>query len=490
MALQKKQILLSVLIMSLLILGEAISLVYPRYVQAGTSKWEKLDLDAVCDHILAGESDTGFYAYPHSFIARNIGGVFDAVDTDGTRVYGGAGDEGSVDGADANAVLQACIDALDSVGGELYIKKGVYPDIALTMNNNDNTVTIAGDGIKNTQLIGTAGSPVIDVDDTSRIILKGLTLDGDSNATYGILGKIYASTLLNVQIENCTETALAMTGNLTVELGQGNSNLLMNVWLGNSKNGLTLDYYSYDNQFYNVQCYGNTENGLKLYSSNNKFRDCYFFNNDYNGVYINGYTAWHSQFDGCDATSNGKHGFHLEVPKGIMIRNCHIGDNSQSAAGTYQNIYLEGSADWYITHVLIEGNYFYGTDPAWHIKSNGYTTHIIITENDFQESAASGFIYGITDGLYGCKIPDDNMNYRVRWSNSGEASIVDPATSVTFAHGLGAAPTSVQICPKSGVTYTSHLPYVSADATNITITIDTAQTRDFYWYAERKIATY
>jgi hypothetical protein len=100
----------------------------PRYVphSTGSGKWDDTDQNAITAHVLAGETVSGYLAYPYSFTIRVITGVYDAVNSIGTLCYGGASDAGGVDGHDFSAVFAACVDALASSGGFIMICKGAY----------------------------------------------------------------------------------------------------------------------------------------------------------------------------------------------------------------------------------------------------------------------------------------------------------------------------------------------------------------------------
>jgi hypothetical protein len=63
--------------------------------------------------------------YPYSFIVRNIGGVYDAISGNGVLTYGGSSDAGGIDGGDASAVAQECIDAM-TTAGLLHFRRGIY----------------------------------------------------------------------------------------------------------------------------------------------------------------------------------------------------------------------------------------------------------------------------------------------------------------------------------------------------------------------------
>lgn len=99
---------------------------YPRYVGTDVDKWIDTDINAVVDHVLAGETVSGFIAGPYTYIIREITGVYDAVDSDGTRVYGGPDDEGGVDGDDCSAVTQAVIDSCYSTGALIVFSIGDF----------------------------------------------------------------------------------------------------------------------------------------------------------------------------------------------------------------------------------------------------------------------------------------------------------------------------------------------------------------------------
>lgn len=93
---------------------------YPRYVQDTVSKWSKPDFDAVTNHVLAGETVTGYLAYPYSYNLRYTGGKYQAINSVGTLAFGGASDEGGADGDDASEVIQAAIDSLPANGSGIF----------------------------------------------------------------------------------------------------------------------------------------------------------------------------------------------------------------------------------------------------------------------------------------------------------------------------------------------------------------------------------
>jgi len=69
--------------------------------------------------------------------------VYEATTDFGQLAFGGSGDAGGVDGADASAVIQACIDAL-TAGGRIHIKRATYTmPSALSIQNTG--ITLEGE---------------------------------------------------------------------------------------------------------------------------------------------------------------------------------------------------------------------------------------------------------------------------------------------------------------------------------------------------------
>lgn len=101
---------------------------YPRTYAQATAVGDHLneyDWDALVAGV-NGTTVTGARAYPFSYMIRVNGADYEAIDSAHNVVYGGPDDAGSVDGADFAAVAQACINAVGSTGGKIYIKNGSY----------------------------------------------------------------------------------------------------------------------------------------------------------------------------------------------------------------------------------------------------------------------------------------------------------------------------------------------------------------------------
>lgn len=117
----------------------------PRYVQSEVSMWDDTDINEVVEVIRAGKTVSGYLSYPQSYIIRNIADVYDAVDSTGTRVYGGPDDEGSVDGADSAAVINACVTSLADTGGHIHLKRGVYSVESSILLTNAYNIRLSGE---------------------------------------------------------------------------------------------------------------------------------------------------------------------------------------------------------------------------------------------------------------------------------------------------------------------------------------------------------
>jgi hypothetical protein len=89
---------------------------YPRKWAVATAAGDHLkdlDWDSMVDAANGMTVAGGItIQYPYSFIVRNVGGVYDAINSNGVLTYGGSSDVGGVDGADASAVIQTAMNGL------------------------------------------------------------------------------------------------------------------------------------------------------------------------------------------------------------------------------------------------------------------------------------------------------------------------------------------------------------------------------------------
>jgi hypothetical protein len=94
---------------------------YPRKYAVATAAGDHLkdlDWDPIVDAANGMTIAGGItIQYPYSFIIRNVGGVYDAINDNGVFTYGGSSDAGGIDGADVNAVVTAALTACETAGG-------------------------------------------------------------------------------------------------------------------------------------------------------------------------------------------------------------------------------------------------------------------------------------------------------------------------------------------------------------------------------------
>lgn len=169
---------------------------FPRYISdTPRKKWDYRDCDAVTDFVKGGSVAGSVLAYPYSYMVRSLGeGIYDAVNSIGIRVYGGPDDTGSVDGEDAQAVLQAAINAIRGTVNHaltgLNARVNAHGTLAfngdfpLTSGNIDmcdlDGLTIFGNGC--TLTIQTNDSVVFDCTNSANIKVYNLIFEVD--ATY------------------------------------------------------------------------------------------------------------------------------------------------------------------------------------------------------------------------------------------------------------------------------------------------------------------
>jgi parallel beta-helix repeat protein len=185
---------------------------YPRKYAVATAAGDHLkdlDWDPIVDAANGMTIAGGItIQYPYSFIVRNVGGVYDAINDNGVLTYGGSSDAGGVDGGDANAVLQAACN--NAVGGLVFIRKGSYL-VHLTISN---AITLIGEGSGTIlKLPDGEDKNVIEMIGATNVNLFNFQIDGNKanqsatilpNGRYGNGVYMYnvAATLTNHRVEN------------------------------------------------------------------------------------------------------------------------------------------------------------------------------------------------------------------------------------------------------------------------------------------------
>jgi len=156
---------------------------------------------------------------------------------------------------------------------------------------------------------------------------------------------------------------------------------------------------------------------------------------------------------------NAAKGIDLRSSNGCVIASNLVKNNNGSA------IYLENSSN-----CLVIGNRCFDDrvpkDQDWGFDEYGTSDYNRVVDNDFRDNVGAVKIVGANTV---CK---RNLGYVTE--NSGVATFSGDGvtTSFSWAHGLVSTPSKILVTPKSADAAITH--YVSADATNITITFTTA----------------
>jgi hypothetical protein len=126
---------------------------YPRKsatILAANDYCKEADWDAMVD-AANGITISGIRNYPCNYIIRNNGGEWEAIDSQHNLVYGGSGDEGTIDGSDSSAVCVAAINACSTAGGGTVVAMGTYtaPVTVTAVTTLADKVTFKGVGYVN-----------------------------------------------------------------------------------------------------------------------------------------------------------------------------------------------------------------------------------------------------------------------------------------------------------------------------------------------------
>lgn len=402
---------------------------YPRYVPhtTGSGKWDHNDINAVVDHVLAGETVTGYLANPYTYLVRALaGGVYDVIDATGTLVYGGAGDAGGVDGGDAAAVIQAAYDSLTS-GGTLYLQAGTYALGTTKLNFDLSNTVVTGAGKAATVLTYNDTDVAVEFGDASNVLKYSslCNLDVKLLQTNGVVGvrfndKTYYSGMSNILIESASKP----NTNIGIQLNAAAD------WLG---------YH----RFYDIYCWNNLigfqDSGAQSKTGCAWFGGLIRYGLDPAGSIAVDFNTLVSAFHMYSVATH-------EVETAYSI-----------AAGCYTNCFYGSRIETVTTAFSVAGN-----------------------RNNWFGGSVSSFTTGIADtgsgnrwyNIYGCSA-----------ERYGTASVLSGNATRVFAHGMSVTPTIVDI---SWTEDPESLWYWSADATNITLTMASgavANDKTFHWHA-------
>jgi hypothetical protein len=460
---------------------------YPRKYAVATAAGDHLkdlDWDPMVDAANGMTIAGGItIQYPFSYIVRNVGGVFDAVNGNGVKTYGGSSDVGGVDGGDANAVIQAALDD----GARIFLRDGVYPDIALEPNPFNQLIGESWSA--ELQQPDNATAPVIDVDMADGVVLANFKIDAN-------MAGQPAPDPLNVIP--------------TVRFQTSNYDLVEHVYISNM-NEIGVRTFTTSNSVLIDKCRFNTGNhqGVNIAGQNNTVRDSLFIAFDERAMVM-------ADFNYCKFLNNYVDQ-HLGVGEGIQLSYCGLGalvdGNTIIGCNGGQSMVLEaktGGATALLSQINIVNNYIAETTGVGGIQlscdaaNSLYNVNIqhnqifVFTENIlfvdhnngqiqqvvFRNNVYSGLIdYATIDATIGVFKYGDNMPEVL--SNSGAVS--GNGAQQTIAHGLSVNAGGTKLIPTrvyvtdwdSGAN-----PYPSAASDDTNIYVTAVNGKGYYWRAE------
>lgn len=480
-------------------------MVYPRAYPTGSgdNKPDENDYNAIVAAILGGKTTTGYIAYPHEYTVRNISGVYDAIDSTGNVVAGGADDAGGVDGDSFGDVLQSTlVDGL-SLGDKTgtIIAPGIYTvDKKVTMYAYN---SIRGVGAA-TYLVAPTNlnDYFIDIDDTShdnhieymRFYGNCANQSGDA----ADMGIIYANdpavAMYDVFIENCQfftwkGAAIRGTGlthsslqHLTLDsYGSGPVYGTHAIYLAN---GLV-------NRIHDIHM-ERVPKGIYLANSNRTDLSQIFC-----AIGAADVTETAITFDTCtNCSARGVHGQYL-LNDTVLVgssNNITVSDVLASL-NTGNAVYLSNSDDCTVSNITsidsasavrlgenslrnsISNVTSSGTSTEAGVYIGSGSNYNLLTNINTYVDAGTG----ISDSGTGNKITNSYNKTTFIKSNhesSGGATLTAGLTEIAVAHGLAGT-------PRTGITLQTDLgtirTWAIADATNITFYINTAAAFNIYY---------
>ncbi len=241
---------------------------------------------------------------------------------------------------DASTVIQSAVDKIQSTGGKIFIKSGMYilnsglNLIGKTYYGGPNSgFIIEGEGTRNTILYNQSISPAITL-------------------------KARDSSISNIKIEgnkiNSGDGILITTVGLASAIGGTIHNKLSNLWLEYNNNGITISDATYFNLVSNVSCWHNRNHGIylkgetinsKFYTPNaNSFIDVASSFNTVDGMYIIGSS---NNVMGGECGANGRYGIYIDGSYcniiGMYTENNTGGKGIFTGDDGYHNVVLTGN---------------------------------------------------------------------------------------------------------------------------------------------------
>jgi len=385
-------------------------------------------------------------------------------------VYARNGKTGELEFSDEDAatVIQKAIDALPAEGGKIFTKSGVY--LIKNRIKMRTGVWLEGEGLSHayaTVLKQAANfDELILMEDILHAGLCNIGLRGDKDTYTRSVGLRVRTTAYAGDLEHCIENVLI-------------SNF--------PEQGVLIQGDSRECHFTDVRSHGNGEGGFHVYGGNHRFVNCVAGGNTYQGfTLMDGF----STYIGIAAWSNTTYGIYIAATTNGDIIIGQAYDNywagfciEETIAGSppHQNLvyiismdstrgfWIKGGEDNLIAGVATQ---VVSGKQATGVRVEGGANNIMDVESYLNGTAD----WELVGGTY-------ILKSRRGLKNSGTATIVAGATSVTVAHGLIGTPRIAKHCPRANL----GAVWVSArDTTNITLNVEVAPTVDTItdWEAE------
>jgi hypothetical protein len=414
--------------------------------------------------------------YPYSFIVRNVGGVYDAIDGNGVLTYGGSADAGGVDGDDAAAVIQEATDYL-TTGGRIFFSKGSY--LLLRAIDYKSAVYYEGEGkgrdVPNTVFTVPDGSTHAMFSNSAQVIyggVKNINFQGNGALTGNATGNIFEGGKVvgtgEYTIENC---CFIDAGNdaIVFTLANSEANKFINLLIDYAgRYGIFFDH-SNSNIVRDSSVNHTTNVGIYNYvGAGNVFNNTHVLWCQDSGMVNN--LSYRTMVHNCKFDNNYNHGVMDTNTTNNMYTSSVFTDNSIVGANQKDGLYFTGTSAKFI----VMGNTMMDTrNPKlqrYGIHTDNTTNYAIITDNVVADNLTPMLLSGgtVSGGVQG------NLGYLSHNTGSAAASGVEQ----TIAHGLGEYPTSVVVTPWNSATVSN----IHCDATNIYCTVSAGA---FNWRATR-----
>ena len=405
--------------------------------------------------------------------------------------------------ADAKTVIQAAIDAIASVGGEIRIKRGTYA-LATALSLSDKKAVLRGEGY--TTILQRTGA-VVDITNTTTALghqqgLCDITLDAVDNS---------AVALSLTKVDHCMfENLSILKGSIGLYMAKSLDNTFVNLFVYSSGTGVKIDDVRAlpmcnANFFFGGQIETCTSVGVHLrgVQTGNLFYGTTIQNSTTNQVLIESFSDGGYEvapdsciFDGC--YFEGSAGPYINFTtggtwyaRGIEFRGCNF-----SVAGSITIIDLKGSRCVFTENNLCaaETQAFtltYNVQGSQNIISDCFvnrgegtsgTVAWVITGNNNLFENIQGVAAKMTWSDAGSGNRFENCTSRLQWKE-GVTVISSGGTYVEVTHSLYTTPTMVLVSGNQAETAQVYADNIGATTFRATVPSAVTADRAVYWRA-------